>query len=347
MKIHQKPITIGPYNSNEITIENSSGISISFLTLGGIITKFMAPDKDGKFENIVLSLNDPNDYYNNSSIMGAVVGRTSGRIYDAHVNLMGNDVYLSKNDGIHHIHGGVNSFSRKIYDFDIDIVQGRISVALTAKSKDGEEGYPGNAEITVIYSLDEDNNFKKEYMAEVDEPSLINVSSHTYFNLSGNNKTDALGHLLLIPSDTFYEIDEQKIITGRLLKTKDTPFDFNHLKEIGSVISLDNEQISKGNGLDHCFLLNNDPYPPTVTLYEPVSMRSMNITTNQRSLCLYTQNYPIESELAHNGNTSVRRGIDLQFQAPPIGRQQINLPYSMLLPGEEYYRYVNYFLKLI
>lgn len=347
MKIQQKPVNIGSYNANEITLENSSGISISFLTYAGIITKFIAPDKNGNFENIVLSLKNYSDYIENTSMIGAIVGRTSDIIYNAHLNIDNKDIFLTKNYGIHHINGGVKNFSKKLFDYEFFIESDIISVELKLKSCDLEEGYPGNSDISIIYSLDETNNFKIEYRAFSDETTLMNLSNHIYFNLSGNNSQDIMSESILIPADYFYEIDEEKIITGKIKKTFDTPFDFKKLKEIGTSINSDDDQIRIRNGYDHCFLFNFEDANPTCTLYDSNSMRSLNITTNHLSLCLNTQNQNNNDIFEYNSDNNIRRGVCLQFQSPPIGYNQCNKEKSILKKGHKYNKFVNYHFRLI
>lgn len=347
MKIQQKPINIGAYKANEITLENSSKMSISFLTYGGIITKFVTPDKDGNPENIILSFKDYSDYIDNKSMLGAAVGRTSGKIYNAHVTLDDNDVFLTKNYGIHHIHGGEMGLNKKLFDYEFFIESNIISVKLNYLSPNLEEGYPGNCNIALTYSLDEMNNFKIEYEATSDETTLVNLSHHTYFNLSGNNSSDILSQSILIPSDYYYEIDSEKIVTGNLLETKDSAFDLSKLTEIGSSINSDNDQIRLGNGYDHTFLLKYDDQYPTVTMYDSNSMRSLNITTNQECLSFYTQNYSNNDNIEFNSDTAIRRGCTLQFQSPPIGYNECNKERSILRKGEKYNKFVNYHFRLI
>lgn len=347
MKLQQASVTIGPYNAKEITIQNSSGVSVSILTYGGIVSRYMAPDNMGNFENIILTLKDYNSYYKNTSLAGALVGRTSGRIYQGSVNINGEDYYLSKNDGIHHINGGIEGLNTVLFDYEIDIKPDIIYLHLTHTLSEDADGYPGNANIEIVYSLDENNNFSIKYLGEVDNTSLLNLSHHIYFNLSGNNKTDVLSHVLFIPSKYIYENNEQKILTGKLLEVEKTPFDFNKLKEIGKSINSDNSQIKMVKGYDHCFLLDNKEIQPTITLYEPMSKRSLHITTDQKSLCLDTQNFPKEDVFEKGEENSIHRGVNLQFQSPPIGLGQCNIQDSVVLSGQKYEHNVNYFFKII
>lgn len=352
MKLQQKPVNIGPYIAREFSLENSSGLSVSFLNYGGIITKFITPDKTANMANIVLCAEDYDDYRKNFPFSASIIGRTSGYIYTGCLNINGQSIYLSKNAGIHHKDGGFNNLSNTLFDYDIDIKNEQITIALSAKLKAENDGYPGNADISVFFSLDESNNFKIKYEAKVDEDSLINLSHRTYFNLSGDDKSDILSHLLFIPSDYTYAADEQLFLTGELKPVSGTPFDFNGLSEIGKKINSDCSEIKNANGYDHYFLLKKNGSYPTITLYEPLSMRSLNITTNQNVLHFDSQNISLgkpakETVSDEFAKFKPHHGACLQFQSPPIGLNECFLNASLVKKNQLYEKYTNYFFKLI
>lgn len=315
---------------------NDNGVTVEILSLGGVITKILTPDKEGIFKNIVLELEKPEDYYINDAYRGAIAGRTAGRIGGGKVTIDGKVYEITKNSNGSTLHGGNVGFSKKIWDSQPIKEEDYVGVKLNLKSADGEEGYPGNVEVQVTYILDNEDRLTMEYSGTTDKTTLINLTNHNYYNLSGDGERRIEGHTLRMNSDKICEMGEGSIVTGRLIEVGGTPFDFRLEKALGKDIDdRTNEQIAKGCGYDHMWVLNKDN-DTAITFKDPESGRAMDIETNAECVVCYTMNFAEGEMLSCGKKASPRMACCFETQAPPIGFNNEFAELSILRPGEKY-----------
>ena len=315
---------------------NDNGVCVEVLSLGGVITKIMTPDKEGIFKNIVLELEKPEDYYINDAYRGAIAGRTAGRIGGGKVTIEGIEYNITKNSNGSTLHGGTIGFSKKIWDSQPIKEEDYVGVKLNLKSADGEEGYPGNVEVQVIYKLNNENELTMEYSGTTDKTTLLNLTNHNYYNLSGDGESRIEEHILKINSDRICEMGDGSIVTGRLLEVEGTPFDFRLEKALGKDIDdMTNEQLAKGCGYDHMWMLNGDKNTD-ITFRDPKSGRAMDIKTNAECVVCYAMNFAEGELLSCGKKASPRMACCFETQAPPIGFNNEFAEMSILKPGEKY-----------
>src|SRR5690625_2031384 len=212
----------------EYTLINKHGMKVSFLNYGGIITKIIVPDKDGKMENVVLAYRNYKDYEKNSAYFGAIIGRVAGRIENAVFEISGDKYKLKANDGKHHLHGGDHGFHHVVCKVDPFQTQESVGVKLFHTSADNEGGYPGCVDVVVTYTLTNNNQLIIDYDATSTKDTILTLTNHTYFNLTGDLKDTVENHLVTINSEKFIELNEELIPTGKLVHVTDTPFDFQN-----------------------------------------------------------------------------------------------------------------------
>jgi aldose 1-epimerase len=236
----------------EYTLVNDSGISVSCLNYGCVITKILVPDRYGNVENIVLGFDCFEDYKDLSPYFGAVIGRVAGRISRAKFELDGEEYQLSANEYPNHLHGGNKGFSSVIWETERIEVKNAVGLKFFYRSPYGDEGYPGNLETTVTYLLNNHNELSITYEAQTDQKTIVNLTNHSYFNLSGNLKRDCSEHILQLESDRFLELGEDLIPTGKMIDSRNTPFDFKNggLLKLG-MKSSHKQNVLAGNGYDH------------------------------------------------------------------------------------------------
>lgn len=262
-------------------------LKISVINYGGIITGIYFPDKEGKVENVVLNYKTLEEYQNDSMYYGCIAGRHAGRIKDGTLEINGKKYQLEKNNGSNNLHGGKNGFNRKVWEV-VEFSNNEITMKYF--SKDLEEGYPGNVEIKAIYTLIDDT-LKISYRGESDKDTVINLTNHSYFNLSGDLNENILEHKLKIKSKFIGGLDESGAVGHEVLSVFGTPFDFNNLKNIGSEIEEENEQLIMGQGYDHPYILEKYQGEPQIILKHEKSTRVMEIITKEPVVILYTGNY--------------------------------------------------------
>ncbi|KEK22947.1 aldose epimerase family protein [Bacillus gaemokensis] len=327
MNVFQKKF--GEIDGNHVyayTFTNHDGLEITCINYGCIITKVIMPDRYGNFENIVLGYEDMASYSVDSSYLGAVVGRVAGRIKDAKVELEGTTYDLDKNENGHHLHGGVKSFSHIIWDATMIKNKKELGVRFSYMSPAGEGGYPGNVHVTVTYTLNDKNEFCIQYDAETDQTTLLNVTNHTYFNLSGNAKRNILNHMIKMNSDRFIELNEQFLPTGNLVDVRGTAFDLREGRLIKDGIQSNNSQIKRvGQGYDHSFVLNR-PNNGEILLWEEESGRNVVIKTSEASVVFYTGNQ------LFNKYT----GLCLETQKSPNLSDSLEFPSYILKKGQHF-----------
>ncbi len=327
----------------QYTLKNQNDLRISVLNYGGIITNLFVPDRDGELNDIVLGYNNIEDYINNSPFFGALIGRYGNRIADGKFVLDAKEYQLALNDKPGdipcHLHGGNIGFDKIIWNVKPIIKDGTVSLKLFYRSKDGEEGYPGNLDITVYYHLTNDNTLRIEYYAETDQATPINLTQHSYFNLKGEGSGDVLDHKVYINADKFTPVNEGLIPTGSIETVKDTPFDFSIPKKINDDISKDNRQLSYGGGYDHNYVLNdeNRDLHHAATVIEPESGRKLDVWTTEPGVQFYSGNNLEKSYVGKSGKPYKKyAGLCLETQHYPDSPNQDSFPSTILRPGEKY-----------
>lgn len=331
-------ITIEGRNVERYTLTNFRGMRVQVITYGGIITSIEVPDKNGNFQDVVLGYDNLDDYEKNNPYFGALIGRFGNRIANGKFTLDKNEFTLAQNDGQNHLHGGVKGFDKVVWDADPLISNDEAILRLSYLSKDMEEGYPGNLSVVVEYILTQNNELKVHYSAETDKTTIVNLTQHSYFNLSGSE--DILSHDLFINADHYLPVDETLIPVGKLSSVKGTPFDFKIAKPIGRDIEEKNEQLQRGLGFDHCWVLN-DPDSGMRTaaiLSEPLTGRTMEIITDQPAIQFYSGNFlngthPIKNSDSFYGH---RSGLCLETQHYPNSPNENTFPSVVLEPGESF-----------
>ncbi|SDM84236.1 aldose epimerase family protein [Bacillus sp. OK048] len=337
MKLHQEKF--GELNGQDVTaytLVNDKGMKVTCLDYGCIITKIMVPDQQGSVENVVLGFNTLEDYEKHSPYFGAVVGRVAGRIQGAQFELNDKVYQLEKNDHGNHLHGGLKGFDKVIWKAEVQEGEDHVSLVFSYLSKDGENGYPGNLHMKVIYTLNNKNEFLLVYEGVADQPTLLNVTNHTYFNLSGNGKRDIQDHVLQLKSRQFLELTEDLLPTGKILTVEDTPFDFTAGRMIqDGVVSEHPQNILAGNGYDHPFLLQENELNKIV-LSDQESGRVLKVETDQPCVVLYTGNQ-LEGDFSING-IPIRKyfGLCLETQGMPDSIHHQHFPSCIIDKGQVY-----------
>ncbi|MGG5252346.1 aldose epimerase family protein [Neobacillus sp. SM06] len=325
----------------EYTLKNDNGIEISCINLGCIITKVIMPDRNGLSENIVLGFESLEEYLENPPYFGAVIGRVAGRIKGAQFELEGTSYQLKKNDGNNHLHGGPNGFHKAMWDATTFETKDEVRIRFSYISADGEEGYPGNATIQVTYTLNNQNQFAIQYEANTDQTTPINLTNHSYFNLSGDLKRDVLNHVLQMESNQFLELNEELLPTGKFVDVADTVFDFRNGRKIkDGAESMAPQNVLAGGGYDHPFLLDGK-----IVLVDEESGRKLLIETDAPSVVLYTGNQ-LSDDLKINGGSARRHlGLCLETQGLPDAIHHPEFPSIVLEKGQTYTSKTTYTFK--
>ena len=328
--------SIGNLGNEEIikySVDNEKGLKVSILNLGATITEIKTIDRNGEFGHIVLSYEDEKNYIENPSYYGATVGRTAGRIDKGRFTLNDNEYILNKNYGVNSGHGGSVGFNKKIWNVNAIETEEKITLEFSYLSKDLEEGYPGNLEIKVSYEITEDNKLIFKIQGVSDKDTLMNITNHCYFNLSGDYKEDILNHTLKMNCDRFLAIDENGGVTGEIIPVNNTEFDFIEEKKIGQDIEGSSKQMKLGYGYDHPFMFNENE-KGNVELYDEKSGRYMKVTTEYPCVVVYSQNFIDGLVLKEGKETKKRNGICLEVQYPPIGYNESFKEFSILKSHE-------------
>ncbi|MGA9638931.1 aldose epimerase family protein [Flavobacterium sp.] len=324
---------------NSYKLKNKNGMEVGIITLGGIITDLIVPNKEGISENVVIGFNSLEEYLKPNPYVGAIIGRYGNRIANGKFSIDGNEYQLTLNRPPHSLHGGEYGFNRVVWK-ENEVKSGAVaSLKLSYLSKDMEEGYPGNLQVFVTYTLTQENQLEVFYEATTDKKTVVNLTQHSYFNLSGDFSKTILDHEITLNSDKIVAINDNGIPTGKLEDLTHTPFDFRTPKTLGKDIEVKNEQLKRGNGYDHCWVLNNAEKGKTVTAtaYDKTSGRLMEITTYEPGIQLYTGNFlkgnlPMREE----GFYEHRTGFCFETQHYPDSPNQKDFPTTVLRPGENY-----------
>ncbi|MEE3956070.1 aldose epimerase family protein [Peribacillus frigoritolerans] len=318
------------------TMENINGMQIKCINYGCIITKILVPDSNGMLENIVLGYTNLEEYIKDTSYFGAVIGRVAGRIAGAQFELDGITYTLPQNENQNHLHGGSSGFHNVIWDASVSENDGEATIEFTYKSPDGEEGYPGNVIMIVRYTLTNDNELLISYYGTSDKKTLLNVTNHTYFNLSGDLKNDVSEHILTIKSDKFLELNNDLLPTGEILDVKNTPFDFRKGRKVADGLQSSHSQnVLAGYGYDHPFVLSTN-YQQEVRLVDQESGRVMVIETDEPSVILYTGNQLEGHYIVHGVPIIKHLGLCLETQGLPDSIHHSHFPSIVLEEGEKF-----------
>jgi aldose 1-epimerase len=327
-------------NVDIYTLTNRRGAEVKITNYGGIITSLKVPDRTGKPDDIVLGFDNLDGYLKGDPYFGAIVGRYANRIAKGRFTLNGRQYTLAVNNGENHLHGGIKGFDKVVWAARPLKVPNGAALRLTYLSKDGEEGYPGNLSVKVIYTLTNADELKIEYWATTDKDTVVNLTNHSYFNLAGQGNGDILNHQLLINARRFTPTDAGSIPTGELKSIKGTPFDFTSAFRIGDRIKDDDQQLKFGKGYDHNFVLNGrmGTLRQAAVVYEPTSGRLMEIWTTEPGIQFYSGNFLDGTLTGKDGKVYQQRyGFCLETQHFPDSPNEPSFPTTVLRRGQQYH----------
>ena len=320
------------------TLVNEKGDTVTITNYGGTVTSFVTPDKNGKYSSVIIGFDSLAPYLQHPPYFGALIGRYGNRIGDAKFSLDGTVYHLAANDGKNTLHGGIKGFDKVVWDATIpnDTVP---SITLKYLSKDGEEGYPGNLNVTVQYILTNDNGLKIEYNAETDKPTPVNLTNHSYFNLSGDVSNSILDETLMIKADSITTVDTTLIPTGKITSVKGTAFDFTTPKEIGK----DFADVKGGYDINYVLNRTDSSLEKAATVSDSISGRTMDVYTTQPGLQFYSGNF-LDGKFKNHGNEplTIHSAFALEAQHFPDSPNQPNFPTTILKPGEIYHQVTIY-----
>jgi aldose 1-epimerase len=321
------------------TLTNAHGVEVRALTYGATIVSLRVPDRAGRLEDVVLGYDDLAGYLKKSPYFGAVIGRYANRIARGRFTLEGRVHQLTINEPPHHLHGGLRGFDKVVWQAEERVGAGAASVAFRYTSASGEEGYPGRLAAVIACTLTDGDELTLDYEATTDEPTIVNLTNHTYFNLAGAGRGDVLGHELTLHADQFTPVDATMIPTGELAAVAGTPFDFREPAAIGSRIGSRDEQLAHGRGYDHNFVVRRGG-PGLVAaarLVEPASGRRLDVRTTEPGVQFYSGNRLDGSIRGKGGRMySARAGLSLETQHFPDSPNHPAFPSTVLRPGQEH-----------
>ena len=331
--------TVDGNEVHQYILKNKKGMEISVINYGGIITSWKAKDRDGIYQDIVLGFDNIYDYETKNPYFGALIGRYGNRIAKGKFSIDDKNYNLATNNDVNHLHGGSKGFDKVLWDVDEILGDSSASLVLKYMSSDMEEGYPGNLNVKVIYTLNNNDELSVIYEADTDKTTIVNLTQHSYFNLSGDFNQDISNHDLKINADSFLPVDSTLIPTGEIRDVIETPFDFLQPKKVGRDIEINNEQINFGNGYDHCWVLNNygDSVRFVASAYDDSSGRLLEVYSDQPGIQFYSGNF-LDGSLKskYEGNYDFRSGFCLETQNFPNSPNENSFPSPLLKPGEKY-----------
>ena len=321
------------------TLTNANGVEVRTIPYGAIVVSIRVPDRNGKFDDVLLGFDRIDGYAGSHPYFGAVVGRYGNRIAKASFTLDGQQYALAANNGPNSLHGGVKGFDKKVWGAELFDRDGNVGVIYTVTSPDGDEGYPGNLKAQVTYTLTKSNELTVEYEASTDKATPINLTQHSYFNLAGEGRGDVLNHRLTIDANRYTPVDATLIPTGDYAAVENTPFDFRRPTPIGARIDADDEQLRHGGGYDHNWVLNRDRdgLVHAARLEEPTSGRTLDVSTTEPGIQFYAGNFLDGTIKGKSGHVYARRsGLCLETQHFPDSPNHSSFPSTILRPGEQY-----------
>jgi aldose 1-epimerase len=321
------------------TVRNTNGVAYTAITYGGIIVSLETPDRHGVTADIALGFDHLDGYLGEHPYFGAIIGRYANRIARGRFTVDGTTYTLATNNPPNHLHGGDRGFDTAVWEAEPFSGNDGAGVVLRHTSADGDEGYPGNLHVTVTYTLTDDNALVMDYRAHADAPTPVNLTQHTYFNLSGDPTRNVLDHIVSIDADRFTAVDDTLIPTGVLEPVAGTPFDFTTPHPIGARIEDDHEQLRRGNGYDHNFVLGTDEtvLERAALVADPSSGRTLEVRTTEPGVQFYTGNFLDGSLTGKGGLRYARRsGFCLETQHFPDSPNQPAFPNTVLRPGDAF-----------
>ncbi len=319
------------------TLTNANGVEVAVMTYGGTVVSLKVPDRAGKLTDVVLGYDSLDGYLKSSPYFGSIIGRYGNRIAKGAFSLNGHQYTLAKNDGENTLHGGVKAFDKVVWKASEVKSKTGVGLSLSYLSKDGEEGFPGNLSVTVVYRLTNGNELKIDYSATTDKTTVINLTHHSYFNLAGEGSI--LNHEMMIDASRFTPVDNGLIPTGELRSVKGGPMDFTKPARIGARIDEQNEQLVLGKGYDHNWVLNNSAARLALAAraYEPASGRVMEVYTTEPGIQFYTGNF-LDGQITGKGGQVYKKryGFCLETQHFPDSPNKPSFPSTVLKPGRTY-----------
>jgi aldose 1-epimerase len=321
------------------TLSNANGMQAGIITYGASVVSLTAPDRNGKYADVVLGMEDLEGYRKQTAHFGALVGRYGNRIGGGRFTLEGKQYQLPKNDGNNTLHGGPLGFDRHVWKAETASRPDGQAVEMTYVSKDGEEGFPGTLTAKVVYTLTGKNELKIEYTATTDKPTVVNLTNHSYFNLAGQGEGDILQHQVMIHADRYTPVDAGLIPTGELRPVKGTPFDFTKAAAIGARIDQNDQQVKFGRGYDHNWVLNkgNGGLTKAAEVHETKTGRVMEVWTTEPAMQFYTGNFLDGSDHGKGGKAYPHRGaFCMETQHYPDSPNHPAFPSTELKPGGTY-----------
>jgi aldose 1-epimerase len=325
-------------------LRNRRGMEAQILSYGGIVMRLTAPDRHRRYADVALGHRSLAAYLADDHYLGGIIGRHANRIACASFQIDGVTCHLDRNNGRHSLHGGALGFDRVLWKAtDVAVNSSGVQLRLEYLSPDGEQGYPGALSVAAVYTLADDDSLRLECTATTDRPTVVNLTQHSYFNLSdgshGSHGSDVLGHVLQIHAQRFTPTDDQQIPTGELRAVAGTAFDFRQPTAIGACIGAADEQLRIANGYDHNWVIDKPPGTLAVvaSVYEPLSGRRLQILSNQPGLQFYSGN-SLDGRLSRPDSRSFgfRSGLCLEPQHFPDSPNRPEFPSVVLRPGAVY-----------
>ncbi len=332
-------------NLDIYTMTNSNGVEVRITNYGGIIVSLKTPDRNGKFDDVVLGFDNLDGYLKGHPYFGAIIGRYGNRIGKGRFTLNGVEYKLAVNNGENSLHGGVKGFDKVVWSAKEAKVKDGVGIELSYLSKDGEEGYPGNLSVRIVYALTNNNELKVDYFATTDKDTVVNFTNHSYFNLAGQGNGDILNHQVMIDADRFTPVDSGLIPTGELRSVKGTPFDFRQPTAIGARVNQDDEQLKFGRGYDHNWVLNGaaGTARQAAKVIEPSTGRVMEVRTTEPGVQFYIGNFLDGSLTGKGGKVYKQRyGFCFETQHFPDSPNKPSFPSTTLKKGGRYQTATSY-----
>lgn len=323
------------------TMRNASGAEVKLSNIGASIISVKVPDRNGVLADVALGYADCRSYFGDGPHMGKTPGRYANRIAKGHFEIDGREYRLACNNGPNHLHGGPGGFGNKVWEGRVETNR----VVFSYVSPDGDQGYPGELSVEVVYDWDDDCALEITYLAHAEAATVVNLTNHAYFNLKGEGKGNVLDHMLTLNADNYLPTDETQIPTGEIAPVKGTPMDFTAGKTLGQDIGADFPALKTGNGYDHCWVVNGGggKTADVAELYEPISGRTMTVLSDQPGVQVYTGNYLQGSPAGKNGEPYRNRdGVAIECQGFPDAPNRPEFPSQELGAGEIYERHIIY-----
>jgi aldose 1-epimerase len=323
------------------TLTNKNGVEARITNFGGIVVSLKTPDRKGQLADIVLGYDSLEGYVGDKAFLGALIGRYGNRIAKGQFVLNGKTYHIPLNDGPNALHGGPDGFNKKVWTPKDVSTHSTPMLQLTYLSKDGENGFPGNLNVQVTYSLTSNNELRIDYAATTDKDTVLNLTNHSYFNLKGAGEGDILQHELRLNANKFTPVDATLIPTGELKPVQGTPFDFRKSTAMGARINENDQQLQYGKGYDHNWVLNGMGSGQLVTaahVHEATTGRTMEVLTDQPGVQFYTGNFLDGTIHGKGGKVYERRsGFCLETQHFPDSPNHPAFPTTTLKPGERFH----------